>query len=315
MLELSQIICFTGVIALKTKFKGLLFKGSFGIPDKSIDELLSAVNSSKAIEFFRSDQTDKKFIGSYEKWLFSNKDYSIYFDKSKFHPYIALGTTQSFHDFYQINYNRNLKIKKGEYPYHKTFFNSINRKWGWIDDEGITSNDFIILSYPFSGNGGVNDVEEILELCNKYAVPVLLDCAFWGLSGPLSLHLNQYPCIKVVSFSLSKFFNVGRLRIGMMYSQYKEQASAAILAPYHYINSWSAYIGLQLINNFSIKYMNKKYRSIQKNICRALKVSPSETLLFGLSQGKEWKDFQRDGVINRICLSQAIYEEYKKAYL
>lgn len=297
------------------EFKDLLFKGSFGIPDKSIDKVLSEIDSAKAKQFFRSDQMSKEFIDSYERWLFLNKDYSIYgLDKNKFHAYITLGITQSFHDFYQINYNRRLKIKKGEYPYHKAFFNSIGKNWGWIDDEGITSNDFVILSCPFSGNGSVALEQEILHSCNEHNVPVLVDCAFWGLSEPLSLNLKQYPCIKIVAFSLSKFFNVGRLRIGMMYSQYKEQASAAILAPYHYTNSWSAYIGLQLINNFSINYMNKKYKHTQKKLCERLNLSVSDTVLFGIGEGEKWKDFQRDGVINRICLSQAI-EQYKESQL
>ena len=300
---------------MKEENKQLLFRGSFGIPDEKIDSFLLGIDSLKALQFLRNSQTDKRFMDYYEAWLFSNKDYSICnLDRNKFHPYITLGTTQSFHDFYQINYNRKLKIRKGEYPYHKAFFNSINKEWGWIDDEGIAPNDFVILSSPFSGDGNVNGTEEILDLCNKYTVPVLLDCAFWGLSTPFSLCLNRYPCIKIISFSLSKFFNVGRLRIGMMYSQYNEQASAAILAPYHYINSWSAYIGLQLINNFPISYMNKKYRHIQKNICEKLKIFASDTVLFGIGEGEKWKDFQRDSVVNRICLSQAICEEHEKSH-
>lgn len=291
-----------------------LHKGGFGIPDPGIDEFLSVLSSKKAIEWFRDVETDKKFLDTYETWLFSNKKFSIHGrDKDKFYAYIMHGTTQSFHDFYQIHSDKILKIRRGEYPYHKAFFNSIGKKWAWIDDKGVCSNDFVILSCPFSGNGDL-DLEslEILKTCNKKSVPVLLDCAFWGLSTDFSLSLSEYPCVQIISFSLSKFFNVGRLRIGMMYSKYKEKASGAILAPYHYINSWSAYIGFQLMNNFSIDYMNKKYRSIQEEICSVLNISPSQTLLFGIGQGKKWKDFSRDEKFSRICLSQAIYERDKK---
>ena len=292
--------------------KESLYKRSFGIPDADINEFLSMLSSKKAVEWLRDAQTDKKFIETYESWLFSNKDSSIRgIDKDKFQSYIVLGTTQSFHDFYQIHSDKILKIRRGEYPYHKIFFNSIDRKWAWIDDEGICSDDFVILSCPFAGNGSIDqEVYETLDLCNEQSVPVLLDCAFFALSTNFSLSLNKYPCIQMISFSLSKFFNVGRLRIGMMYSQYKEQASGAILAPYHYINSWSAYIGFELINHFSIGYMNRKYRSIQKEICKELNVSPSQTLLFGIGQGEKWKDFSLDNQFNRICLSQTIYERY-----
>ena len=295
------------------KAKKFLYKGSFGIPDDNINNLLSSINSRKALQFIRNSKTDKDFINTYENWLFSSKNFSInHLDKNKFQPYISLGTTQSFHDFYQIHHDKNLKINRGEYPYHRVFFNSINRKWSWIEDNGIKPGDFVILSYPFCGNGGTGGkVYETLDLCNKYSVPVLLDCAFWGLSVSSSLNLKQYPCIQMISFSLSKFFNVGRLRIGMMYSQYEGKASGAILAPYHYINSWSAYIGIQLLKNFSIDYMNKKYRAVQEFLCQHLDIFPSETLLFGIGKGDEWKDFWRDEKFNRICLSQFIYEKIK----
>ena len=295
----------------------LLRKGSVGIFDEDTDDLLSKVDSRKALNFLRDGPADKKFMESYDRWLFSHKSFAIEgLDKNEFQPYIIMGTTQSFHDFYHIHHDRILKIRRGEYPYHKVFFNSINRKWGWIDDEGVNPNDFVILSRPFSGNG--NDGEEIketLDLCNKHNVPVLLDCAFWGLSESSFFHLKDYPCIRIISFSLSKFFNAGRLRIGMMYSRHREQASGAILSPYHYINGWSAYIGCQLINHFSINYMNQKYRNIQKSLCKSLNITPSETLLFGLGKGKEWEDFHRDDKFNRICLSKAISEDYKKRSL
>ena len=296
-----------------SEVKKPFYRGSFGIPDDTINKLLSSIDSRQALKFLRSNQTDKDFINTYDHWLFSNKDFSIKnLDKNTFQPYISLGTTQSFHDFYQIHHSKTLKIKRGEYPYHKMFFSSVGRKWGWIDDTGLESGDFVILSYPFSGNGDVNQaILETLDLCSKHAVPVLLDCAFWGLSTPLSLCLKQYPCIEMVSFSLSKFFNVGRLRIGLIYSQYKDKASMAILGPYHYINSWSAYIGVQLLSHFSIDYMNKKYRTVQKEICEYLEIFPSETLLFGIGEGDQWRDFEYDGKFNRICLSQVIYEKYK----
>jgi len=295
------------------KTKKSLHKGSFGVPDDDIDKLLSSIDSKQALNFLRNNQTYRYFINAYDQWLFLNKDFSINnLDKNIVQPYISLGTTQSFHDFYQIHHDKTLKINRGEYPYHKGFFNSVGRKWGWIDDKGLESGDFAILSCPFSGNGDTKRVIfETLDLSNKHSVPVLLDCAFWGLSTPISLCLKQYPCIKIISFSLSKFFNAGRLRIGMMYSCYKEQASGAILAPHHYINSWSAYIGTQLLNSFSIDYMNKKYRTLQKDISRDLGISPSETLLFGIGTGDKWKDFRRDDKFNRICLSQAIHEKYK----
>ena len=100
----------------------------------------------------------------------------------------------------------------------------------------------------------------------------------------------------------------------MIYSKYKEQGSGAILASWDYINSWSAYIGFQLINNFSIDYMNKKYRSIQEEICSELDISPSQTLLFGIGTDDKWKSFSRDNKFNRVCLSQAIYERYQNQF-
>ena len=60
--------------------------------------------------------------------------------------------------------------------------------------------------------------------------------------------------------------------------------------------------------------MNKKYCLVQEQICKKLNISPSETLLFGIGRGEKWKDFWRDDKFNRICLSQAIYEVFKKNF-
>ena len=125
----------------------LLYRGSFGIPDEDVDDLLSSIDSKKALQFLRNKQIGKTFINTYEKWLFSSNDHLIqHLDKNKFHLYITLGTTQSFHDFYQIQHNKTLKVARGEYPYHRVFFKSINRKWAWIDEYGVNSND-IFFSY------------------------------------------------------------------------------------------------------------------------------------------------------------------------
>ena len=296
----------------------LLHKGSFGITDKDIDDLLSSINSKKALQFLRSKKNGELFITTYKSWLSSSQNYKILnLDKNNFHSYITLGITQSFHDFYQIQHDKTLKIMKGEYPYHKAFFMSTGRRWGWIDEGNLSSKDFVILSYPFSGNGAISgEILKILSLCNKLSIPVLLDCAFWALSKPISICLTEYPCIKIISFSLSKFFNVGKLRLGLMFSQYKNKASSAILAPYDYINSWSAYICCQLLNNFSIDYMSKKYSLIQKEVCKELSITPSDTILFGSGKGKKWEHFLRDKKFNRICLSEAISEMHKiKAFL
>ena len=49
--------------------------------------------------------------------------------------------------------------------------------------------------------------------------------------------------------------------------------------------------------------MFEKYRGRQLSICKKCGLEPSDTVIFGITKFKEYDEYTREGVINRVCLS------------
>ena len=270
------------------------------IADREMESRLKALSMKSARAFLRGAKAEECFLSSYRDWLFSSPQWQIK-GLEAFKPYMSCGITQSFHDFYQIHHGKILTVCKGEYPYHKSFCQNTGRPWKQAED-GLETGCCLILSWPFAGDGSARIKSDLLEECSAKSIPVLLDCAYWALSAACFLDLKDYPCIAMISFSASKFFNLGRLRVGMSFSKYEDKGSMALLAPYRYTNRWGAYPVLELLKSFPVDYMMKKYSPRQKEICRQRGLKPSDTMLFGLG-GKEGEALSKDGSFNRFCLS------------
>lgn len=191
------------------------------IYDKEIENSIKEENANLYIDFVRSSDAESKFLNRYTDWLFQDRDYAIK-GMGSFSKYATNGTTQGFHDFYSIHRGKTLVLRKGEYPYHVDLFEGLNHSWRRYKEGNLKENDFVILSYPFSGNGSSKFDGIFLDECEKKQIPVLLDCAMWGLTAPMDLDLNLFSCIKMVTFSASKFFNIGHMRVGMTLSKYKK---------------------------------------------------------------------------------------------
>ncbi|MNT30897.1 hypothetical protein D3C72_1667140 [compost metagenome] len=198
-----------------------------------------------------------------------------------------------------------MKVLKGEYPFHRDVFESLGFSWSWLELENLNSSDFVILSVPFSGDGEIHpQLIEILNRCEKLQVPVLIDCAFAGLSDLVLPKIDGFQCVQKICFSLSKIFNLGTLRCGFEFSRYQKGANYT-LTQWDYGQKVAAYVGMQLMKQFPLHFIFTKYRERQIQICQQLKIQPSATVLFGLGDNT-WKEFSRDGFANRICLSEIL---------
>jgi hypothetical protein len=270
------------------------------IKDGRVERVISNINSSQALAFLRDTNSVSIFVKTYHKWLLSSPNFQI-LGLEAFKPYMNEGVTSAFQDFYQIYRHLNIKIKKGEYAYHSKYLTTIGRDVSIADHDNLDSRDCLILSWPFSGNGSVAIDVKLLEICNEKNIPVFLDCAFWGLSIPCSIDLNRFSCIKMVSFSLSKYFNFGCGRIGLSFYRNNIKGSAWVLEPWGYANRWAAFAGVRLCQELPISYMFRHYRPIQQTLCKKMGLDLSDTLFFGLGDAN-WKEYERDGY-NRVGLS------------
>ncbi len=214
---------------------------------------------------------------------------------------LTSGNTQAFDDFYIRHHDRTFKFLPGEYPYLSKYV----RSWALLDDHtGLTRKDALVMSAPFSGTGNLHPrFYELLERASNIDIPVLIDCAFFGITRDLDLRLD-HRCIEAVCFSLSKAFGAGCFRSGIEFSK-QNGGPTSIQNEWVYVQLLSAKIGLEIARSYSPDYIPDKYRARQLEICEEYGLTTSDTVVFGLGD-QRFDYFDIDGVVNRVCVTPAI---------
>lgn len=211
------------------------------------------------------------------------------------------GVTGSFLDWY-IEYGKeNLVVLKGEYPFHErngiTVVDSYDR---------ITKGKTLILSTPFSATGNIHtDYNSIIQWCDSNSINVLIDAAYLNISGIGELSVS-YKCIKSIATSLSKVYNTGMNKIGLRLNREKTYTPYRQLNDWNYVNHHSINLHNKIMENFSLSYIYDSYKDNQINLCNKLGILASSTIIFGLSTDEKYKQFDRSGLINRLCISKEI---------
>jgi hypothetical protein len=196
---------------------------------------------------------------------------------------------------------------KGDFVYHALSWRN-NYSYIFLDDEDLDKNDAVVISLPFSDSGSIHPrTIEILKKCEELNIPVLIDCAYINLSGELSVDLS-YKCIHSVCFSLSKaFFSINRLRVGLRLKRKFNDDPVDVFNSLSMINNYGAFMGNELIKNFSPDFNYLKYSKKQKEVCVKNDLIPSKCVIFGLG-GEKYQDYNRGGAFNRVCLSEVLVE-------
>ena len=71
------------------------------------------------------------------------------------------------------------------------------------------------------------------------------------------------------------------------------------------VNNYGAFMGNELINHFNPDFNYLKYFERQKEVCFKNNLTPSMCVIFGLG-GDEYKEFNRGGEFNRVCISEEL---------
>lgn len=282
--------------------KSLLLRPAQPIQDKEISSFLAQCDLSGMQSWLDNKESLDVFFETARIWI---RDFQHSNDFSSFRLQLCSGTTESFVNFYMIHQNRTLKILKGEYPFHRDVFDKLSRPWDWLSRDTLTSQDAVIISYPFSGSGNApSDFTDILQRCEELGIPVLIDCAFAGLSGLVLPKIDHFQCVQTISFSLSKVFNYGHFRCGFEFTR-GPGGFTGILTEWDYGPKAATFWGQKLMSQFPLHTIYRKYRNHQIQVCKALGLTPSDTVLFGLGD-QAWSDFARDKTFNRVCLSEVL---------
>jgi hypothetical protein len=283
----------------------LKFGNSFAVRDPEALKLLCSIDPIPALS---DENIADVFCKEYVQWI-NNGTLNVIKGLDEFpHLCFSNGTTEAFDKFYMKHRNRRLRVFRGEYMYHQLTWRNNWPNWFWLDDDCLAENDAVVVSLPFADTGNEHHLHQaLLEGCDKLGIPVLVDCAYFGICQDIVFDFN-HPCIEEVVFSLSKTFPVAHSRIGMRLSRSDNDDSLFVLNKSAYVNRMGAYIGLQFLKNFSPDYIPLKYKSLQLEFCQHLNVTPSNTVLFGIG-GDEWQEYNRGCSTNRLSLHKYLHDK------
>jgi histidinol-phosphate/aromatic aminotransferase/cobyric acid decarboxylase-like protein len=285
------------------------FGSAFSIADPNVLKLYTQdVNTAIAI----SDETvQSKFLNEYQAWIMATKNNCVIgLDEYKYACY-SNGTTEAFDKFYAKHSKKRFRFFKGEFVYHRLSCRNNNYDWNYIEDDKLDSNDVVIISLPFSDTGNAHEsLHTVLTTCEELKIPVLLDCAYFGICNDITFDL-RYKCITDVTFSLSKSLYAAHLRIGMRLTREDDDDPLFVTNKIGYINRTSAYIGRMLLRNFSPDYIYNKYRDRQIKYCNILNVEPSNCVIFGIGDDR-WNDYNRERETNRLSLHKYLVNDCSK---
>jgi hypothetical protein len=275
--------------------RAMNFGSAFAIQDP---ETLSVLQEPLELNCLHSNTIIDEYLDSYDQWIGSTKQNTfIGLEDFEYRCY-SQGTTESFDKFYLVNSNKRFRCFRGEYMYHKLAWrNGFN--WIWLEDDELRSGDAVVISLPFADTGDKhNQYDSLMERCTELDIPVLVDCAYFGICHNIEFDFD-HPCITDIVFSLSKTFPVAYARIGMRYSRVDNDDTLFVYHKIHYNNKIGAKLGLKYLNKFSPDFIASKYLDKQKEFCNTLEVDPTNTVLFGIG-GPEWKEYSRGGLVNRL---------------
>lgn len=271
------------------------FGSAFAIQDP---ETLSILRSPFDLSCLHNESIIDEFLYLYDQWIKNTKHNTIIgLEQYPFKCY-SNGTTESFDKFYLKNHNRRFRCFRGEYMYHKLSWRN-EYQWCWLDDDYIKAGDAVIISLPFADTGNKHEkYHEVMKRCNELGVPVLVDCAYYGICRNIEFDF-AYSCITDITFSLSKAFPVAYAKIGMRYTRTDDDDTLFVYNKINYCNKLGAALGIKFLENFASDYLSSKYISKQLEFCKILDVEPSNTVLFGLGNN-EWNVYNRGGLKNRL---------------
>ena len=172
---------------------------------------------------------------------------------------------------------------------------------------------FIVLSNPNSPTGvqiSNNDIKTLLDAAAKYNAGVLVDEAYYPISGSTAIGLlNDYDNL-IILRSFSKAFGLAAARVGYAVGNPVTIEMLAKFKPMYEINSLGVICSVLLLNNYyiienSLKNLIRNKETFVKNVKKlGLQVLPSGTNFVNIVVGKKncrplIDEFEKQGILIR----------------
>jgi len=293
---------------LPTIKKHLPFGGAGAVVDPAMQDQVRqfVIDSAQDVE---NHDVLEVFLERYVQWIKNSRLNQLQgLDAFPVKVY-SNGTSEAFDKFYAKNHNSRFRVFRGEYVYHTiSWKNSFN--WAYMDQDDLKHGDAMIISLPFADTGNpYPDMQKILDLCYEKNVPVLVDCAFFGLCAGINFDLD-HPAITDITFSLSKTLPVANLRIGMRLTRHDDGDSLLVYNKVKYLNNLGASVGLKVLEFIDADWNWNKWHQTQHQFCQQLNVEPSKTVIFGIATPPNYDEYNRGGSTNRLCFFKHLEKKY-----
>ena len=263
-----------------------------------VNDLDTVVSKSSSIDLYDNSLIDN-FCSRYKDWILSSTSNKIQgLDQFNFVSY-SNGTTEAFDKFRIRHREKDLRVLKDEYLYHRLYLDADII----TDIELLKTGQALIISAPYAKTGEIHPLmESILNRCDQLNIPVLIDSAYFGLCSNLEFNFD-HPCIEDVTFSLSKVFGTSYYRIGIRFSKCKND-SMTDFGTSGYVNRLGAVIGNHLFDRFGPDDLFSSFRETQIQFCNSLNLVPSNSVIFGIDQKNIYNQNPRPDEKGRFCFSK-----------
>jgi len=293
-------------------------KGAYTIQDREITSSLQQFVAQPEVwnNFFVADGItglEKQFVDKMRKWVTASKENTLAGLEDFPYGTMTHGTSEAFQMFMMRHNDRNFKFFKGDFMMHKVAGNVMGNKWQWVlDANEVTADSAIIISIPFSDFGTTHPQHiKLLERCSALNVPVLIDCAYFGMCYDMDIDLN-YSCIEEVTFSLGKTFPVIGSRCGVRFQRTEIDDAVTFANQHGIVNNFGALVGLHCIEQYTADFIAIKYRAVQQQVCDDLGVDTTNCILFATSSDNKYSEYNRGNGTTRLCISKQIQDEYER---
>lgn len=200
-------------------------------------------------------------------------------DLSSYYVYPMNGITEGLNWWYNRE-PRSVIINQGDYQ--------------WITPTNRNKEKILYISCPSAINGNYIEIPKNL--------PVALDLAYVGSADIKKIDISSN--VEYVFYSFSKTFGVRNLRTGWLFTKNKDEKLDNLIHGAKYYNYFANQVSEEIIKNFPIDYIYKKFVLQQKKLCEDLSILPSDVVWLATSKDKIFDKFERIPNLNRLCLAK-----------
>lgn len=287
-----------------------IFGGAGAVNDPEIKQQIHDLMCHAPIQqWLDSSSIHNNFLDRYVSWIKSTAKNTVQALDQYSIKAVSQGTTESFDKFYLKHHQRRFRCFRGEYMYHTASWKNIfSATWKYLEDDEIDKNDAVVISLPFSDTGNRhNNMDTVLEQCCQLGVPVLIDCAFFGICQGLDFDFS-WPCITDITFSLSKTLPIAHARIGMRLSRVDDDDSLLVHHKIGYVNRLACGLGIELLDRWGPDHNCETWTDIQQQFCKQLNIVPSNSVVFGIDTQQHFTQYNRGGPTNRLWFGNYMYD-------